>query len=152
MERLFDEAFGLAVLALIFVGTPALILKLAMIWFVQADATKLRLKLLALSVLGCSLAGIASIAGYAALSHVFEPLTPEGLYVPRGFVLTATAALLVGLLAVIELPLWRGFELRQGAQSARTKAAWLVAGNAWVLWAIWLMAEYREFRELTGAD
>jgi hypothetical protein len=147
-----EEAYWLAVLAFVVIGTPALILKLATIWFLRSDGAKPRLRLLALSVLGCSLAGIASIAGYVALSHVFEPLTPEGLYVPRPLVLIATVVLLVGLVAAFEVPLWRGYEVRQGVQSARRKAAWLLAGNAWVLWAIWLMAEYRTFRELTAAD
>lgn len=152
MQRVMEEAYALSVLALVFVGTPALILKLTTIWFVRSDGAKPRLRLLALSVLGCSLAGIASVAGYAALSHVFEPLTPEGLYVPRPLVLIATVALLFGLVAASDLPLWRGFALKQGVQSMRGKVAWLLAGNAWVLWAIWLMAEYRTFRELTGAD
>ncbi len=152
MQRVMEDAFWLAVLAFIFVGTPALILKLTMIWFVRSDGAKPRLRLLALSVLGCSLAGLVTIAGYVALSHVFEPLTPDGLYVPRPLVLVATTALLFGLVAAIDLPLWRGFALRQGVQSLGTKAAWLVAGNAWVLWAIWLMMQYREIEELAGVD
>jgi hypothetical protein len=152
MLGVMEEALWLAALAFIAIGTPALILKLTMIWFVRTDATKARLRLLALSIGGCSLAGIVTIACYVALSQVFEPLAADGRFVPRPFVLIATVALLVGLVAAIEFPLWRGFALRQGVQSIRTKAAWLLASNAWVAWAVWLMTQYREFRELTGAD
>jgi hypothetical protein len=152
MQKVMEETFWLAMLAFIVVGTPALILKLTMIWFVQSDGTKPRLRLLALSIGGCSLAGIVAIACYAALSQLLEFPAPGAQFVPRPFVFLATAALLVGLVAVSESALWQRLALRQGVQSIRTKAAWLFAGNAWVLWAVWLMTQYREMQVMSAAD
>jgi hypothetical protein len=151
MDKVIEETFWLAMLAFIVIGTPALILKLTMIWFVQSDS-KPRLRLLALSIGGCSLAGIVAIACYAVLSQLFEFPAAGAQFVPRPFVFIAAAALLVGLVAAFESVLWQRFALRQGAQSIRTKAAWLVAGNAWVLWAVWLMTQYREMLVMSAAD
>src|SRR5262245_32021255 len=66
---LMQEMLTLVGLAFVIVGLPALILKMAAIWFVRAESDKRRLRLLGFSVGGASLAGIVTIACYVALSH-----------------------------------------------------------------------------------
>jgi hypothetical protein len=66
--------------------------------------------------------------------------------------LIATIAVLVGLVAAVDSVLWRGFARGSGAQSSRTRAAWLLGGNAWILWAVWLMDLYRDMQQLSSVD
>ena len=152
MSMMARDALELLALAFIVVGLPALILKLTTIWFVRSDADKPRLRLLALSIGGSSSAGIVTIVCYAVLSRLFEFPAPGTRYLPSLSVFIATVATLVGLVAAIELLLWRGFARNSRAQSNRTRAAWLVGGNAWILWAVWLMDQYRDMQQLSGID
>jgi hypothetical protein len=152
MQMLLAEMLPLAALAFVVVGLPALILKLGAIWFVRSEGDRPRLRLLAFSVGGSSLAGIVTIACYAVLSRVFGFPAPDALSMPRSFVPIAAAAILIVLVATFELVLWRDFTERNGAQAVRSDAAWLIAGNVWVLWAIWLMDQYRTIQQISGAD
>lgn len=100
------ELRGILILAFVMVGVPALILKLATIWFVQSAADKIRLRLLIMSLIGCSLAGLITIACYVVLSSLFEFDVQGVRYLPQAFVMVATAALLIVLVTVGEFALW----------------------------------------------
>lgn len=142
----------LLLLAFVVVGVPALILKLTAIWFVPSVGDKPRLLLLALSVGGSALAGTAAILCYAVLSRLLEFPAPNMQYLPRPIVFVATVALLVGLVGAADGLLWRRFSRTNNAQPRHTKAAWLIGGNAWILWAVWLMNQYREVQQLSSID
>jgi hypothetical protein len=146
---LIKEVLGLLMLAFLIVGVPALILKLATIWFVRSTANKARLRLLGLSLIGCSLAGAVTVACYAVLTAMFEFDAQRTKYLPQPLVLVAAAIILVVLVAAVEFFLWRRFCQRHGSQPRATRAGWLVAGNVWVLWAILLMDQYRDVLQLT---
>jgi hypothetical protein len=148
---LLREILELLALAFVIVGLPALILKMAAIWFVRSVSDRPRLRLLGFSVGGASLAGIVTIAAYVALSHAFEfPLPTE--YQPQPLVLIAAIAILTTLVAAFELVLWHDFTQANGAQARQTDAAWLIAGNIWILWAIWLMDQYRTIQQMSTLD
>jgi hypothetical protein len=51
--------------------------------------------------------------------------------------------------AAFELVLWHDFTQANGTQARQTDAAWLIAGNIWILWAIWLMDQYREIQQMS---
>jgi hypothetical protein len=152
MQLLIRDALEFLVLGFIFVGTPALILKLIAIWFVRSDAAKPRLRLLALSIGGGALAGAVTIVCYAVLSRLLEFPAPGTQYVPKPIVFVAAVAILVGLVAATDSLFWRHFLRSNNPQPQRTTVAWLIAGNAWVLWAVWLMDQYRELQLLSGVD
>jgi hypothetical protein len=145
---LLRENFELLGLAVVIVGLPALILKVAAIWFVRSESDKPRLRLLGFSVGGASLAGIATIAAYVALSHALEFPAPAE-FRPEPMVMISAIAILVTLVAAFELVLWHDFTQGNGTQAKQTDAAWLIAGNIWILWAIWLMDQYREIQQLS---
>jgi hypothetical protein len=147
---LLREMLELLALAFVIVGLPALIVKVAALWFVRSVSDKPRLRLLGFSVGGASLAGIVTIAAYVALSHAFEFPTPE--YQPQPLVLIAAIAILTTLVAAFELVLWHDFTQANGAQARQTDAAWLIAGNIWILWAIWLMDQYRAIQHMSTLD
>jgi Co/Zn/Cd efflux system component len=152
MHLLMRDVLEFLVLGFVFVGTPALILKLMAIWFVRSDAAKPRLRLLALSIGGAALAGAVTIVCYAILSRLLEFPAPGTQYVPKPIVFVAAVAILVGLVAAADFLFWRHFLRSNNPQPQRMKAVWLVAGNAWILWAIWLMDQYREIQLLSGVD
>lgn len=152
MRILLGEMLPLLALAFVIVGLPALILKLTAIWFVRSESDKPRLRLLALSVGGSALAGIVTIASYSILSRMFEFPAPDAAYMPHSLVMIAAAAILIVLVATLELMLWLDFTQKNGAQARQADAAWLIAGNCWVLWAIWLMDQYRTIQQISGAD
>ena len=138
-------------LALVIVGLPVLILKVAATWFVRSEADRPRLRLLGFSMGGASLAGIVTIACTVALAHASEfPASAE--FLPQPPVLMAAIAILVTLVAAFELVLWHDFTQANGAQARQTDAAWLIAGNIWILWAIWLMDQYREIQQMSTLD
>jgi uncharacterized membrane protein len=152
MRMLVGEMLPLLAMAFVIVGLPALILKLTAIWFVRSEGDKPRLRLLALSVGGSALAGIVTILIYSILSRLYEFPAPDALYAPQSLVMIAAAAILIILVATVELVLWRDFTQKNGAQAAQSDAAWLIASNVWILWAIWLMDQYREIQQLSGLD
>lgn len=151
MDLLGRDVSELLVLGFVIVGIPALLLKLTTIWFLREE-DRPRLRLLALSIGGSSLAGAVAILCYAVLSRQLEFPQPSLTYAPRPFVPLAAAATLVGLVAASELALWRGFARRNGPQPTRATAAWLIAGNAWILWAVWLMDQYRTLQQSSAFD
>jgi hypothetical protein len=143
------EMLGLLALAFVIVGIPALILKLVTIWFVRSTADKARLRLLGLSLVGCSLVGAVTVACYAVLTAMFEFDAQRTKYLPQSFVIIAAAVTLLVLVSAVEFFLWRRFCRRHGSQPLATRAGWLFAGNVWVLWAILMMDQYRDFLRMT---
>lgn len=140
---------GLLAMAFLFVGIPALILKLATIWFVRSAADKARLRLLGLSLIGCSLAGAVAVVCYAVLTAIFEFDEQRIKYLPQSLVMVAATIILVALVAAVEFFLWRRYCQRHGNQPRTARAGWLIAGNIWVLWAILLMDQYRDVLVMT---
>jgi hypothetical protein len=69
---------------------------------------------------------------------------------PQSLVPIAAAAILIVLVATFDLMLWQDVTQRSGAQARQADAAWLIAGNVWVLWAIWLMDQYRAIQQLSA--
>jgi hypothetical protein len=150
MQMLLAEMVPLLALVFVIVGLPALILKLSAIWFVRSESDKPRLRLLAFSVGGSSLAGIVTIACYSIFSRRYEFPAADAASMPQSFVPIAAAAILIVLVATFELVLWQEVAQRNGAQARQADAAWLIAGNVWVLWAIWLMDQYRAIQQLSA--
>jgi len=150
MQPLMRDVLGLLMLAFVFVGVPALILKLSAIWSVPAERNRPRLTLLAMSIGGSALAGAATIVCYSMLSRLLEFPAPGGQYVPSTAVFLATVAILVGLVSASDGLLWRRYARHNSAQSWRAGAVWLIAGNAWILWATWLMDQYRAVQLFNG--
>ena len=147
---LLREMLELLALALVIVGLPTLILKMAATWFVRSVSDRTRLRLLRFSVGGAALAGIVTIACCLALSHAFE--FPAPALQPQPLVAIAAVAILVTLVAAFELVLWHDFTQANGTQARQSDAAWLIAGNIWILWAIWLMDQYRDIQQMSGLN
>jgi hypothetical protein len=150
MKMLLTGMLPLAALAFVVVGLPALILKLSAIWFVQSESDRPRLRLLAFSVGGSSFAGIVTIACHSILSSRYAFPAPDAANMPQSLVLIAAAAILIVLVATAELVLWPDFTQANGTHAARTDSAWLIAGNVWALWGIWLMGQYRAIQQFSG--
>lgn len=147
MQINLAEVLWLLVLAFVMVGVPALVLKLVTIWFVRADSHRRRFHLFGLSIMGSALAGAVSIVCYTILSHLLEFPAPGGQFVPRTAVFLATVAILIGLVSASDGLLWRRFARRNSAQPWDAGPVWLIAGNAWILWATWLMDQYRAVQQ-----
>lgn len=147
---LLGEMLPLLALAFVIVGLPALILKLTATWFVRSESDKPRLRILGLSVGGSSLAGVVTIACYFILSRLHEFPAPGALTMQQPLVMIAAAAILIVLVATAELVLWPDFTQTNGTHAARSDAAWLIAGNVWALWGIWLMDQYRAIQQIGG--
>ena len=150
MRLLLAEMVPLLALAFVIVGLPALILKLSAIWFVRSESDRPRLRLLAFSVGGSSLAGIVTIACYSIFSRHYALPAADAASMPQSLVPIAAAAILIVLVATFDLMLWQDVTQRSGAQARQADAAWLIAGHVWVLWAIWLMDQYRAIQQLSA--
>ena len=138
MELTIERLIPQIVISLIMVGLPAIVLKQTAIWFLRAAGDRPRLVLLGSSVGASTLAGIVAILGHAVLSAHRDLIHLPPLR-PVAIVEIPTAILLLVLVGGSEAMLWRRFVESTGAQSLRATAIWLIGGNAWIPWALFLM-------------
>ena len=134
----FERVISQMVISLIVVGMPAIVLKQTAIWFLRVARDRPRLVLLGSSVGGCAGAGLVAILGHAVLV-AYQDRIHLPPFSSTAIVELPTAVLLLVLVGGPEAMLWQRFVRSAGMQSLRATAIWLIGGNAWIPWALFLM-------------
>lgn len=126
------------IMSLFLIGVPATVWKALCVQPLRPTGPGGRSSLLGKSVASTSAVGIASIFAFTVMfSYVRERNEPMSDSIWPVFLVTA--AMLIFLVATMEWRAFRQFTAANGHQTLGASCIWLLVGNLWILWALFLM-------------
>lgn len=130
--------FMILILSMIVIGLPATVWKLLCVLPLRPTNPAGRKTLLGKSVVSTTAAGATSIFVFSVMfGYLKARVAPmsESVWI----VVLVTAVMLVLLVAAVEWRAFRQFTTENGRQTLGASCIWLLVGNLWILWALWLM-------------